>query len=378
MQSVGRLAGGVAHEFNNLLAGILGYAALGLREPEPSEPLREFLQYIVELSDRAANLTRQLLAFARKPALVRQPTLVLELLRNTAAMVRRLVSIEIVLDVQADPAEAPALLALADVNQLQQVLVNLALNARDALTKPAPITFRLRQAVLAGELPAFPQNVPPGDYVVLEVEDPGSGMSAAVLTQALDPFFTTKEVGQGTGLGLPVAFGIVQGHQGFLTLASEVGRGTCVGLYLPRLTSPAADERQEREAGDGLEPAPLPSRRILVVDDEEAVLDVVRRFLEIAGHQVTCAHTGSEALAWLNGDQTVDLVILDLVIPREEGLVTLQRLRQRRPELPVLLCTGLLQTEPASDLVHSRAVGLLRKPFRMNELWNAVNQALRG
>jgi PAS domain S-box-containing protein len=376
MQSVGTLAGGVAHEFNNLLAGILGYAALGLREPGLTDPLREFLQYIVQLSDRAANLTRQLLAFARKPTLSRRPTPVLELLRNTAEMVRRMVSIEIDLEVQADPAEAPELMALADVNQLQQVLVNVALNARDALTKPAPVTFRLRRTVLAGELPAFPENVPPGDYVVLEVEDPGTGMTPQVLSQALDPFFTTKEVGQGTGLGLPVALGIVQGHQGFLTLASEVGRGTRVSIYLPRLTAPL-DERPEMEPRERVEPDHLPGHQILVVDDEQAVLDVVRRFLEIAGHHVACALNGGEALELLNNGQPVDLVILDLMIPREEGAVTFQRLRQRQPDLPVLLCTGLLQPEPAPNLLHNGAVGLLRKPFSMNQLWNAVDQALR-
>jgi two-component system cell cycle sensor histidine kinase/response regulator CckA len=293
-------------------------------------------------------------------------------------MVRRMVSIEIVMDVQPDPAEASELMALADVNQLQQVLVNLALNARDALTKPTPITFRLRQACLAGELPAFPQNVAPGDYVVLEVEDPGSGMTPQVLSQALDPFFTTKEVGQGTGLGLPVAFGIVQGHQGFLTLTSEVARGTCVSIYLPRLTTANADERPEMEPGNGLEPDAVPGRNILVVDDEQAVLDVVRRFLEIAGHRVTCALNGSEALELLSNGPNVDLVILDLMIPREEGRATFQRLRQRRPNLPILLCTGLLQSEPAPDLLRHGAVGLLRKPFRMNELWYAVNQTLRS
>jgi PAS domain S-box-containing protein len=378
MQSVGTLAGGVAHEFNNLLAGIQGYAALGLREPGLSPALTEFLQFIVQLTDRAANLTRQLLAFARKPALSRQPTRMGRLLQSTADLVRHTLRLDVDLQLEAESDGGEPLSALADGNQLQQVLVNLALNARDAMTQPAPVVFRLRHALLPGELPAFPENVPAGDYVVLEVEDRGQGMRPEVLNQALDPFFTTKEVGQGTGLGLPVAFGIVHGHQGFLTIDTAPGRGTKVGLYLPRLVGAAAERGPDFEAGQVLEPESVPRRTILVIDDEEAVLDVVRRFLEIAGHRVLGAATGAEGLAVLEEGHDVDLVILDLMIPHEEGSVTFEGLRRRRPGVPVLVCTGLLQADPAPLLLQQPAVGLLRKPFRMNELWYAVNQALAG
>jgi signal transduction histidine kinase/ActR/RegA family two-component response regulator len=377
MQSVGTLAGGVAHEFNNLLAGIQGYAALGLREPGLPEPTQEFFGYVVDLSGRAAKLTRQLLAFARKPALSRQPTPMDQLVRATADLVRHSLAVEVVLDVQAVAADGEPLAAQADFNQLQQVLVNLALNARDATQPPAPITIRLHHAVLAGELPAFPEHVPPGDYVAVEVEDRGSGMPPDVLSQALDPFFTTKEVGQGTRLGLPVALGIVHGHQGFLTIATALGQGTRVTLYLPRLRGPAADVASpDAEPVPMKELAPIPARDILVIDDEEAVLDVIRRFLEIAGHRVRCASSGADGLAVLDNGRPIDLVILDLMMPHEEGQTIFQRLRQRRPGLPVLLCTGLPQTDLAPPLVQASQVHLLPKPFRMNELWDAVNQAL--
>ena len=167
------------------------------------------------------------------------------------------------------------------------------------------------------ELVAFPQNVPPGSYVLVEVEDGGCGMTAEVLNQALDPFFTTKEVGQGTGLGLPVVFGIVQGHQGYLTIRSEAGAGTRTGLYLPRVARAAQEQRaRPTEAGLVVEPEATPGYNILVIDDEEAVLDVVRRFLKIAGHTVTCATSGHEALELIGGGLPVDLVILDLMMPR--------------------------------------------------------------
>ncbi|MBI3821112.1 MAG: response regulator [Planctomycetes bacterium] len=374
MHSVGTLAGGVAHEFNNLLAGIQGYATLALREPSVPPTLREFLDYIVQLSDRAANLTRQLLAFARKPSLARNPTSLTKLLETTRDFVQRSLNIEVALEIE-EPPKDETWMALADANQLQQVLVNLTLNARDAMAKPqpAPVVFRLYHRVLEGELPAFPQNVAPGDYLVIEVQDRGAGMTPEVLSQAIDPFFTTKEVGKGTGLGLPVAFGIMTGHQGFLTIDSEAGQGTRIGLYLPRLLRHVPDPTAANVRV--LEPEPSPQRRILVVDDEQAVQDVIRRFLEIAGHRVVCAASGQEALLLLQ-EGGIDLVVLDWMIPKEEGSTNFRLLREARPTLPILLCTGVVQTDQASELQREGAVGMLRKPFRMNELWYAVNNAL--
>jgi CheY-like chemotaxis protein len=244
------------------------------------------------------------------------------------------------------------------------------------------IVFRLRHVVLTEPRQAFPQRVPPGDYLVLEVQDQGSGMPPAVLNQALDPFFTTKEVGQGTGLGLPMVFGIVQGHHGFLTIDSAPGTGTRVGLYLPRLldqpTPRSNGAKVGEDFGEVVEPEAAPGRSILVIDDEEAVLDVVRRFLQIAGHSVTCATTGHAALSALSNGQETDLIILDLMMPREDATVTFQRLVARRPGTPILLCTGLAGGDegPASQLLRSGAAGILRKPFRMNELWYAVKEAL--
>ncbi len=387
MQSVGTLAGGVAHEFNNLLAGINGYAALGLREPGLLPTVREFLQNIVSLSERAATLTRQLLAFARKPALSRQRTFIPELLRTTADLVRRTLHVEVVLEAEELGSDGGLLLVEADANQLQQALVNLVLNARDALRErragnetagPSDaVILRVRHEVLDGERFGFPQPVPPGDYVVLEVADQGCGMSPEVLNQALDPFFTTKEVGQGTGLGLPMVFGIVQGHQGFLTIESELVQGTCIRLYLPRQRATKVKPPSPRTS-EMVEPERGPRRRILVIDDEEPVLDVVRRFLKIAGHEVVCVTTGQEGLNQLAGGLAADLVILDLMMPREDPRTIFDRLRQRRTGVPILLCTGLPEADPAPELLRRPSVGMIRKPFRMNELWYAVDQALSG
>jgi PAS domain S-box-containing protein len=397
MQSVGTLAGGVAHEFNNLLAGINGYAALGLREPDVSATAREFLQNIVALSERAAGLTRQLLAFARKAALSRQRTCMADLVRSTAELVRRTLHAEVTVEGDApDGGPEQGLFVEADANQLQQALVNLALNARDATlaraaaapprtagngpaAPAAPVVhFRAFGTTLERDRPAFPQQVPAGDYVVLEVEDHGTGMTAEVLNQALDPFFTTKDVGQGTGLGLPMVFGIVQGHQGYLTIDSAPGKGTRVSLFLPRLMTPGGPHAEAPVAvgTEVFEPEGAPRHSILVIDDEEAVLDIIRRFLRIAGHHVTSATSGQQALELLAQGRAVDLIILDLMMPREDAATTFQRLRQRRPGVPVLVCTGMPVTDPALTEVVRDSAGLVRKPFRMNELWYAVRQVL--
>jgi two-component system cell cycle sensor histidine kinase/response regulator CckA len=374
MHSVGTLAGGIAHEFNNLLAGIQGYATLALRDRHVPPQVRNFLDDIVKLSDRAANLTRQLLAFARKPSLVRYPTDLLLLLETTRDLVRHSLNIEVVLEAEALPVNE-AWVALADGNQLQQVLVNLTLNARDAMPmpQPAPIRYQLLHRVFPSDLSGFPQNVPAGDYLVLEVADEGVGMPPDVLVQALDPFFTTKGVGQGTGLGLSVAFGIMTAHEGYLTIDSEVGVGTRVSLYLPRLHQQA--ENPAHAPITVLEPEATTPKSILVVDDEDAVLDVVCRFLEIAGHHVVCAKSGVAALECLL-HQPIDLIVLDWMISKEDGRVNYDMLHQARPEIPILVCTGVVQAEQAAELQRAGSAGVLRKPFRMNELWHAVNEAL--
>lgn len=383
MQSIGTLAGGVAHEFNNLLAGINGYASLGLREPGLPPAVREFFANIVDLSERAAGLTRQLLAFARKPALVRQPTPLRDLMRSTVELVRRTLHQEVAFEMPGE-MEGP-LLVEADANQLQQVVVNLALNARDALlARPVPlppgetgIEFRLAREVLTAPRAGFPQQVPAGEFAVIEVRDRGTGMKPDVLSQALDPFYTTKEVGQGTGLGLPMVFGIVQGHQGFLTIETGPGKGTAVRLYLPRLS----EERlgalvYPRAEAAFVEPETTVGRTIVVIDDEEAVLDVVRRFLQIANHRVSCFLSGSEYLKSVRPGDEVDLIILDLMMPREDAVTTFGKLRQVFPRVPILLCTGRTEADPAPLLLQQPRTGLLRKPFRMNELWYAVRRAL--
>ncbi len=363
---------------NALLAGISGYTELALREPLLPELARQFLRNVKELSDRAARLTSDMLAYARRPDLRRQPVSMEELLRSTAELVGRTLKLEVKLDLPLRTG-GPPLVAAVSAEEMRHALLNLTMNARDALETPAPIVYGLRQELLALAKAGFPSDIPPGDYVVLEVADSGCGMAPEVLGQALDPFFTTKEVGSGTGLGLSLVARIMEGHNGILNIESSAGQGTRVSLYLPRWieTLGTPQEQPPFTWGEVLEPESTPGRRVLVVDDEQAVRDVVRRFLEIAGHEVTCASSGPEGVAWVAAGNPVDLVILDLMMPKEDGLGTFQRLRQVRADLPVLLCTGQPADDPSLQLPPDGLVGIMRKPFRMTELWYAVRQALR-
>jgi PAS domain S-box-containing protein len=376
MQSIGTLAGGIAHEFNNLLAGIIGYAALALREAPTHDPGRAYLSSIVDLSEKAAALTRQLLAFARKPAPARKAVRVKDLLAATSDLVSRTLHVDVKMELPEPEDDGEELRVDADANQLQQAIMNLTLNARDATVGEAPITYRLSAVELKTTKTSFPENVPQGRYVLFEVADQGGGMTQDVLNQALDPFYTTKPVGKGTGLGLPMVFGIVHGHQGYLTIDSEPGNGTCVGMYLPRSAGERGLTAAEFESGQVLEPEATPGRKILVIDDEQAVREVVQNFLETAGHHVVCVASGLEALTMLENAEPVDLAILDLLPTQHEDVRFFRRLRELRPQLPVILCTDKLVADNVEQLHKTGVNAVLCKPFRMNELWYAVNEAL--
>ncbi len=388
MQSVGNLAGGVAHEFNNILAGICGYAALGLKT-ERAGPVKDFFQYIADLGERAAKLTRQLLTFARRPALIRQPIELAALVRTTMSLLAPTIRNEIRLDLQTpaalgdqlgdqlDDTSGDGLLVEADSNQLQQALLNLALNAKDAMPENGVISFRVRHQTLADIMPGHPEPIPPGDYAVIEVADTGCGMTSEVLSQALDPFFTTKEIGKGTGLGLPLVYGIVRGHHGYLDIRTTPGQGTRVSLYLPRLAP--AQPRSDSAEGLVVHEAPAdtgPRRKIVVIDDEPAVREVVQRFLEVAGHEVTPASSATEAFEKHAAELAVaELVVQDWLIPKESGLETLRGLQTLRPGMPVIVLSGYLHEELAENLLAQGVADVIRKPFHMTDLWSAINRA---
>jgi PAS domain S-box-containing protein len=370
MDAVGRLAGGVAHDFNNLLTAIRGNAELLLLDIPPGDPRREDVEEIRKASDRAATLTRQLLAFSRRQVL--QPR-VLDLngvVREMERMLRRLIGEDVELATRLDPALGQV---RADPGQVEQVVLNLAVNARDAMPSGGRLTVETRNVELGEELKRAYPYVVPGAYVLLSVSDSGQGMDAETRERAFEPFFTTKPAGRGTGLGLSTVYGIVKQSGGFIWIDSELGRGTCIRIYLPPVGEPAAAPAEEA--------APAIAARgtgtVLLAEDEVTVRRLAVRVLSRAGYTVLEAADGEEALrvAAAHGG-AIDLLVTDVVMPRLGGRVLVSRLREARPAVPVVYMSGYTEEAVQRHGVLDPGTSFLGKPFTAEQLLGAVSTAL--
>ncbi|CAN5190749.1 hypothetical protein BH10PLA2_BH10PLA2_18380 [soil metagenome] len=367
MQSLGTLAGGIAHEFNNLLTGIMGFAGLAQDAGLTHQCRKDYLQEILGLAERASELTRQMLTYARQSPANRRSISVLKLVKQAAELIERSLRQPVIIDC-ADAAEQ--LQIDADANQMEQVLFNLLLNARDAVAASGSILVRLRKEDLAASKAGFPDNVPPGGYIHIEVRDTGHGMPAEVLGRALDPFFTTRSVGKGTGMGLSVVMGIVRNHHGFMTIESRVGDGTSVGVYLPRVSEP----EDLQAASSFVEAEPVSPACILLQDDEAAVLEVVRRYLEDAGHRVFSARNEAELLELARVHNPIDVAILDSIPASATSDALVNSLLKLHPQIRILFCPGTPSEKTTIEQECFQRV--LPKPFRMNELGFAVQELL--
>jgi PAS domain S-box-containing protein len=368
MEAIGRLAGGVAHDFNNLLTVITGNLSLVLAGLAPADPQRELLQTVEKAAWRAAELVRQLLGFSRQTVLWLQPTDLNAGVAEVVGILRRTLDPRITVEIQG----ASDLWAVrADPGQLQQVLLNLCLNARDAMPEGGRLTVETANVILDETgAAAFPE-ARPGEYVRLRVRDTGQGIAPDLLPRIFDPYFTTKDQGKGTGLGLAMVFGIVQLHHGWIDCTSAVGQGTRFDVYLPRL--PAA----------GAEPVPTAppppaggSETVLLVDDDTAVRNLGRTMLEKYGYQVLVAEDGERALEVYRAErERIRLVILDLSMPRLSGRDTLRRLREIDPDVPVVFTSGYSAEAPAA-LEQDQVLGFIPKPYHEQELAHTVRAAL--
>jgi PAS domain S-box-containing protein len=364
MEALGQLTGGVAHDFNNLLMVVLGNLAL-LRKRIPPEPrLTRLLDGAQQGAERGAALTSRMLAFARRQELRPAPTDLAALVRGMATLLERSVGpqVRVVLDL---PEGLPP--ALVDANQLELALLNLVVNARDAMPGGGEVRLRI-EPVLAPAADA-PPGLAPGAYLRIALKDTGAGMDAATLERATEPFFTTKGVGKGSGLGLSMVHGLAQQSGGGLAIASRPGEGTQVAVWLPRAEAAAGPEKAApASAPSGLR---APSRRILVVDDDALVAAGTAMMLEDLGHTPVIAASAEEALALLARDRGVDMVLTDHAMPGMTGLELIERLRQERPELPVALATGFAEAPVGTPSRLPR----LGKPYRQEEL-DALVRAL--
>jgi two-component system cell cycle sensor histidine kinase/response regulator CckA len=370
METDGRLAGGVAHEFNNLLTAITGYADLALEDLPPTSPVRNDIQELRKAADRATNLTRQLLAFARKQMIELRVTNINLLISDMHGFIGRLIGEHIELKIL--PA-ADLGSARVDTNQIEQVVVNLVINARDAMPQGGRLTIETANIVLDAEYASEHIDITPGRYILLTIGDTGVGMDAAVQEHLFEPFFTTKGPGKGTGLGLATCYGIIKQHGGYIRAYSELGRGTLMKVYLPRVDAP-------------IEPLPIIAARsnprgdetILLVEDEPAVRDLAARVLRSQGYTVLEAGDGTEALRLITQQPGthIDLLVTDVVMPQMGGGELAKRLSALRAGIKVLFTSGY--TEDAMLHAGQLATGthFLHKPFSPAVLAQKVRSIL--
>jgi len=371
MEAVGRLAAGVAHDFNNLLTAILGTTDLMLEDLAPDDPDREGLLDIRSASERATVLTRQLLTFSRQqvvsPRVLRLSDLVLELEK----LLRRLLGEDVAIRV-AVAADCGSV--KADPGQLEQVIVNLAVNARDAMPDGGRLTLETKNVDLDADYPSDRVTIPAGRYVMLAVTDTGTGMDAPTKARIFEPFFTTKPVGKGTGLGLATVYGAVQQSGGHIWLYSEVGQGTSFKIYLPRVDAVHAPAPVAEAAVvlDG-------SETVLVAEDEDAVRQIIERALQARGYRVMVARNGSEALA-LAGRHAgqIDLLVTDVVMPDMNGRVLSQRLMEVRPAIKTLYLSGYTDDAILHHGVLQEGVAFLQKPFSLGALARKVRDVIEA
>ncbi|RMG66917.1 MAG: PAS domain-containing hybrid sensor histidine kinase/response regulator, partial [Calditrichaeota bacterium] len=370
MESIALLAGGVAHDFNNILGGILGYASfLKMKLPSDS-PLHPYLDTIENGARRGAELTAQLLAFSRKSQGRSRPVQLNRVVREAHKLLRS--TIDRAISVQLN-LEEPLPTIEADETQLHQVIMNLCLNARDAIPDPEKgrIAIATRQVTLTGADQLKHIHARPGRYVVLEVSDNGIGMDEQTRQRIFEPFFTTKGKGKGTGLGLAMVYGVAKHLRGFVVVDSNPGQGSRFSVYFP------ASHKQECQASEKSSGNLRGSESILVVDDEAPIRELFQAVLEEHGYRVQLAQDGQEALELLsNPSYRFDLIVLDMIMPRLGGRALLERLSRNNGHHRVLISSGYSnQMENLESLIKG-PIAFLRKPFRVNQLLQLVRELL--
>jgi len=370
MESVGRLAGGVAHDFNNMLGVIIGRTEMALKQDIPTDKLQHNLREILKAGQRSADLTRQLLAFARKQTAIPKILDLNDTILGMLRMLRRLIGEDI------DLAWQPGLdlwKVKIDPSQVDQILANLMVNASDAISGIGAITLRTDNVVIDDSNRAETGEFIPGQFVLLTVSDTGVGMSQEVCENIFEPFFTTKEVGKGTGLGLSTVYGIVKQNDGFISVASEQGKGTTFGIYLPRFEVETAQVPSEQITVN----RPTGTETILLVEDDEAILDLSKMILEELGYTVLAAHAPVYALHLVEehpGD--IHLLITDVVMPEMNGRELAEQLITVRPNLKCLYMSGYTADVIARRGILDEGVNFIQKPFGSEVLAARVRQAL--
>lgn len=369
MEAIGQLAGGVAHDFNNILQAILGYGQMLQESIHEKSEAHEFSVEIVQAAERAATLTRQLLAFSRRQVLEMKDLNLNEVVENISKMIRRIIGENIQLHIVPD-LHAGAI--YADQGQMEQILLNLCVNARDAMPEGGVLTVEIENVVIDKDYCAIHTWATPGSYVLLTVTDNGCGMDAKTQERIFEPFFTTKEIGKGTGLGLATVYGIVRQHQGMIQVYSEENKGTAFRIYLPSFESIASTRPRtplERPKGG--------SETILLAEDDEVLRKLATRILSSAGYTILLAANGQEALEVAKARyREIDLILLDIVMPKLSGKAVYDTLIQLHPHLRFLFSSGYSTTMAHTGFMLQEGIELLQKPYAPDALLRKVREVL--
>ena len=370
MEAVGQLAGGVAHDFNNILTAIIGYGDIVLMKMAKDDPLRPKIEHIREAADRAAYLTHGLLAFSRKQMSIRKPVDLNEILKKTEKFLLRIIGEDI--EFKTIPYNSP-IYVLADSNQIEQVLINLATNARDAMPKGGAYTVRTEQVVLDDKFTQLHGFGQPGLYGLITVSDTGAGMDEQTRQRIFEPFFTTKEVGKGTGLGLSIIYGIIKQHDGYIDVSSEPGQGTIFRIYLPVTASGTQDDKKSLEAG-------LPDRGaeiILLAEDDVMLRKLAESVLKEYGYDVIAAVDGEDAVKkFMENKDSIRLLIFDLIMPKMSGKEAYDAIVKIRPNIKAIFASGY-----SPDIVRGRLspednVTIVYKPVSTMDLLRIVRSVI--
>ena len=381
LQAIGQLAGGVAHDFNNVLTAIIGFSDLLLANHRPSDPAFQDIMNIKQNANRAAGLVRQLLAFSRRQTLHPRTLAIDDVLADLSILLDRLLGEKVELQLVHGRDVWPI---LADLNQFEQVIVNLAVNARDAMAEGGRLTIETANHIQASAAPLDEdvnssgdgEILPAGEYVTIKVSDTGHGMDDATRQKIFEPFFSTKEVGKGTGLGLATVYGIIKQTGAHIFCRSVVGKGTCFTLYFPHQQDAVPEARADTSPGDT--PSDLTgSATILLVEDEDAVRAFAARALASRGYEVHQAANGAEALDIMRReDGRIDLVVSDVVMPGMDGPTLLRELRQIRSDLKIIFVSGYAEDAFARNLPENETYSFLAKPFTLRKLATSVKESL--
>ena len=371
MEAVGRLAGGIAHDFNNLLTGIHGYAEIALKSLHGSDPLRLEIEEIQNAAERASFLTQQLLAFSRKQMINPQPLNLNELIGHSIRMLERVIGEDVRLIFS--PGELNGSVK-ADSHQLDQILINLAVNARDAMPNGGRLTIATAALSLSNEECSDNPEARPGRFVLLTVRDTGTGMSAEIMEHLFEPFFTTKSKGKGTGLGLATIYGIVKQNQGWIRVESALGAGTAFHIYLP--WSPEAPAQLNVEQ---VSAAPHGWETILLVEDESLVRGLAKKVLTLHGYRILeAADGGSAYLLAKQHAEPIHLLLTDVIMPEMNGYELYQNLQDLKPDLKVLFMSGYPEDMIGEHGVLDENIPFINKPFSLESLIRKVREVLDG